>query len=228
MSRRLNGRIPGTQRTFRYPAPSLRIAHVSELDQERVSALVKTVPAKNDPQSTSPAHPEPTQDSATAKAYAIIKQPPVTTRRPPNAPPKVVSHKELLNRTQGVQCYDAVPVNEPEDTQAEVEKFIPMLEEYLKRTLKTVSRVAHTINICYFSSSLCTSIQCRTSSQQRRVHRPQTTTSGTFSSTELRSPRTGTRSLRISEHCTCCSTVYTIANPPLLKYRAPRFLWRPG
>ena len=71
-------------------------------------------------------------------------------RRPPNAPPKVISHKELLNRAQGVQCYDAIPVNEPEDAQAEVEKFIPMLEEYLKRTLNTVSRVAHIINICCF------------------------------------------------------------------------------
>jgi len=108
------------------------------------------VPAESDPQSTPPTPPKSTHDSATAKAYAIVKQPLTTTRRPPNAPPKVVSHKELLNRTQGVQCYDAVPVNEPEDTQAEVEKFIPMLEEYLKRTLKTVFRVAHPINICCF------------------------------------------------------------------------------
>ncbi|KAF9651675.1 hypothetical protein BDM02DRAFT_3110452 [Thelephora ganbajun] len=100
--------------------------------QERVSALVKAVPTENDPQSTSSTPPESAQDSATAKAYAIVKQPPVTTRRPLNTPPKVVSHKELLNRTQDVQCYDAVPVNEPEDAQAEVEKFIPMLEEYLK------------------------------------------------------------------------------------------------
>lgn len=110
------------------------------------------MPAESDPQSAS-TPPKPTHDSATTKAYTIIKQPPVTSRRPPNAPPKVVSHKELLNRTQGVQCYDAVPVNEPEDAQAEVEKFIPLLEEYLKRTLKTVSRAKHTINICLFSFS---------------------------------------------------------------------------
>lgn len=71
-------------------------------------------------------------------------------RRPSNAPPKVISHKELLNRNQGVQCYDAVPVNEAEDAKAGLEKFIPMLEEYLKRTLKTASRSVHTINICCF------------------------------------------------------------------------------
>ena len=124
--------------------------HISEPDQERISALAKAAPAETDSQSTSSTPPKSTHDSATAKAYTIVKQPLAATRRPPSAPPKVVSHKELLNRAQGVQCYDAVPVNEPEDAQAEVEKFIPMLEEYLKRTLKTVPRVAHTINICCF------------------------------------------------------------------------------
>ena len=121
-----------------------------ECDQERVSALVKAVPVESEPQPTSSAPPKSTHDSATTKAYTIINQPPTTARRPPNAPPKVVSHKELLNRTQGVQCYDAVPLNESEDAQAELEKFIPMLEEYLKRTLKAVFRAAHTINICCF------------------------------------------------------------------------------
>ena len=115
-----------------------------------MSALAKAVPAEADPQSAPPTPPKSTHDSAAAKAYTIVKQPPAATRRPPNAPPKVVSHKELRDRTQGIQCYDAIPVNEPEDAQAEVEKFIPMLEEYLKRTLKTVPRVAHMINICCF------------------------------------------------------------------------------
>ena len=112
------------------------------------------MPAESDPQPTSSTPPKSTHDSATTKAYTIVNQPPVTARRPPSAPPKVVSHKELLNRTKGVQCYDAVPLNEPEDTQVELEKFIPMLEEYLKRTLKAVPRVAHTINTCFFFS-LC-------------------------------------------------------------------------
>jgi len=70
------------------------------------------------------------KDPATTKTYTVIKPPPATAKRLPNAPPKVISHKELLNRVKDVQCYDAVPVNESED--AEVEKFIPMLEEYLK------------------------------------------------------------------------------------------------
>ena len=110
------------------------------------------MPAESDPQSISSPPPKSTHDSTTTKAYTIIEQPSVTARRPPSAPPKVVSHKELLNRTQGVQCYDAVPVNEREDAQAELEKFIPMLEEYLKRTLKTVFRTAQSINICsYFT-----------------------------------------------------------------------------
>lgn len=150
LSRRSSRRIPGTQRTFRYPILSLQAPYIPERDQERVSALVKAVPAGNDPQPTLSTPPKSSHDSATTKAYTIINQPPVTTRRPPNAPPKVVSHKEVLNRTQGVQCYDAVPLNGPEDVQAELEKFIPMLEEYLKRTLKAVSQVAHTINICCF------------------------------------------------------------------------------
>jgi len=150
-SRRSTGRTPGTQKTFRFPSHLSKLSvRISEPDQERISALAKVVPAETDSQSTSSTPPKSTHDSATTKAYTIVKQPPAATRRPPSAPPKVVSHKELLNRAQGVQCYDAVPVNEPEDAQAEVEKFIPMLEEYLKRTLKTVPRVAHTINIRCF------------------------------------------------------------------------------
>jgi hypothetical protein len=152
LSRRSNGKILGTQRTFRYPVLFLQTTYVPECDQERVSALVKAVPAERDPQPTPSPPPKSTHDSATAKAYAIINQPPVAARRPQNAPPKVVSHKELLNRSQGVQYYDAVPLDEPEAAHAEFEKFIPMLEEYLKRTLKAVFGVAHTINICCFFS----------------------------------------------------------------------------
>ncbi|KAF9778561.1 hypothetical protein BJ322DRAFT_1091239 [Thelephora terrestris] len=97
--------------------------------QERITALAKTTPAETESPSPST---KPGKDLAPSKAYAIVDPSPATARRPPNAPPKVVSHKELLNRAQDVQCYDAVPVSEPEETQAEVEKFIPMLEEYLK------------------------------------------------------------------------------------------------
>jgi hypothetical protein len=140
-SRRSNARTLGTQRTSRYSISPLQTAQISEPDQERVSALAKTPPVETEPHPVPPAPLKSAHDPATTKAYTIVKQPPATARRPPNAPPKVVSHKELLNRAQGVQCYDAVPVNEPEDAQAEVEKFIPMLEEYLKRTLKAVSRV---------------------------------------------------------------------------------------
>ena len=163
------------------------------------------MPPGSDPQSTSPTPPKSTHDSATPKSYTIVKQPPATARRPPNAPPKVISHKELLKRPQGVQCYDAIPVNELQDAQAEVEKFIPMLEEYLKRTHKTAPRVAHTTNICYFLPFV--SIQCQTSSHQRRAHRLQTTTSGTFSTTGPPSPRTGTSSLRTLGRCTSSPAV---------------------
>lgn len=146
--RRLNRRILGTPRTFRYPFPSFTAVQSSQPNQERISALAKTAPAETNPPTPSP---KPAKDLATSKAYAIINPSPATAKRPPNAPPKVVSHK-LLNRAQDVQCYDAVPVSEPEETQAEVEKFIPMLEEYLKRTLEAASLIAHTINICYFFS----------------------------------------------------------------------------
>ena len=128
-----------------FPPPT----HISERNQERVSALAKVSPAESDPRSVSPIPPK-----STPKAYAIVNQPPVAARRPSNAPPKIISHKELLNRTQGVQCYDAVPVNEPEDAKAGLENFIPMLEEYLKRTLKIDSRSAHTMNICCFFPSV--------------------------------------------------------------------------
>lgn len=144
--RRLNRRILGTPRTFRYPFPSFTAVQSSQPNQERISALAKTAPAETNPPTPSP---KPAKDLATSKAYAIINPSPATAKRPPNAPPKVVSHK-LLNRAQDVQCYDAVPVSEPEETQAEVEKFIPMLEEYLKRTPEAASLIAHTINICYF------------------------------------------------------------------------------
>ena len=148
LSRRSNGKIHGTRTIFRYFALPPQPAYISERDQERVSALAQASPAESDPNSVSPVPPK-----STPKSYTIINQPPVAARRPSNAPPKIISHKELANRNQGVQCFDAVPVNEPEDAKAGLEKFIPMLEEYLKRTLKTVSRSAHTINIHRFFPS---------------------------------------------------------------------------
>jgi hypothetical protein len=52
---------------------------------------------------------------------------------PPTAPPKVVSHKEFLKSKSEFAYYDAVPTieaNLKEDP--EMDKFMPMLEEYLK------------------------------------------------------------------------------------------------
>lgn len=130
------------------------VDQTSQRNQERVSALTKTVSEESDPPSTSFVPTKPGKDPATTKAYTVIKPPPATAKRTPNVPPRVVSHKELLNRTKDVQCYDAVPVNDPEDAQAQVEKFIPMLEEYLKRTFAAASPVGHTINISRFYSPI--------------------------------------------------------------------------
>ena len=128
LSKRSNRRIPGTQKIFRYPNTHSLVANVSQYDQERVSVLAKTAPTESDPPST------PATSPASTKTYTIVNQPPVTAKRPQNVPPRVIPHKDLLNRTQDVQCYDAVPVGKPQDTRSDVEKFIPMLEEYLKRT----------------------------------------------------------------------------------------------
>jgi hypothetical protein len=125
------------------------------------------VPEESDPPSTSYTPAKPGKDPTTTKTYTVIKPPPATAKRLPNAPPKVISHKELLNRVKDVQCYDAVPVNESED--AEVEKFIPMLEEYLKRTLAAASRVGHTINIWCFSPPMF-SVRHPTNISQRHVY----------------------------------------------------------
>lgn len=68
-----------------------------------------------------------------------MKQPteqPSPRRGQPTAPPKVISHKDLLKPKPDFTYYDAVPAGskQAKDEDEEMKNFMPMLEEYLKST----------------------------------------------------------------------------------------------
>jgi len=66
-----------------------------------------------------------------------VKQPqehPSSRRGPPTAPPKVISHKDLLKPKPDFTYYDAVLAanKQAKEDDEEMMNFMPMLEEYLK------------------------------------------------------------------------------------------------
>ncbi|KAF8158231.1 hypothetical protein B0H34DRAFT_674684 [Crassisporium funariophilum] len=72
------------------------------------------------------------------RRYTIIEhdQPVVPTRRFPTSPPKVLSSKEMeTKKSVDFKMYDAIPTTQPsvpEKEDAEMDKFLPMLNDYLK------------------------------------------------------------------------------------------------
>ncbi|KAI0718230.1 hypothetical protein C8T65DRAFT_639427 [Cerioporus squamosus] len=101
-----------------------------------------TSPAK--PPHMSPTlSPKRTKYQPPSKTYTILRQEqeeadPYARRRHANAPPKVWSLKDLeaAKRAAQVKMFEAVPSApggnpEPTETDAEIEKFLPMLKDYL-------------------------------------------------------------------------------------------------
>ncbi|KIM43232.1 hypothetical protein M413DRAFT_444040 [Hebeloma cylindrosporum] len=79
------------------------------------------------------------KDEAMTRRYTIVdnEEPTESTRRLPTAPPKVLSAKDLEKNqpTRDFKMYDAVPTIEeplPVDNSEEMDKFLPMLNSYLR------------------------------------------------------------------------------------------------
>lgn len=85
------------------------------------------------------APPQTPKKDDPSRRYTVVKQPseqPSPRRGPQNAPPKVISHKELLKPKQDFTYYDAILASEKaaKEDDEEMKNFMPMLEEYLKST----------------------------------------------------------------------------------------------
>ena len=80
----------------------------------------------------------PLKNDVPTKKYTVIKptaEQSSSRRTPPTAPPKVISHKDLLKPKPDFTYYDAVLASEKQAKieDQEMNNFIPLLEEYLKR-----------------------------------------------------------------------------------------------
>ena len=54
------------------------------------------------------------------------------------ASPKVLSSKDIAKRPVDFKMYDAIPAAQQSDDSSEVNKFLPMLNDYLKSELQTL------------------------------------------------------------------------------------------
>lgn len=86
-----------------------------------------------------PAPPQVLKKDDPKRTYTVVQQEQpgrASPRRggPINAPPKVISHKDLLKPKQDFTYYDAVLASEKKakEEDEEMMNFMPMLEEYLK------------------------------------------------------------------------------------------------
>ncbi|PPQ67988.1 hypothetical protein CVT25_000468 [Psilocybe cyanescens] len=114
--------------------------------QDKISHLARETAAKMELKvtlsSVSEVPPSPvsrrTQEEI-ARRYTIVDQEEVNRppRRFPTAPPKVLSSKELEKNKSAsdFKMYDAIPTDEQptvQDEPSEIDKFLPMLNDYLK------------------------------------------------------------------------------------------------
>ncbi|KAF8967109.1 hypothetical protein BDZ97DRAFT_566928 [Flammula alnicola] len=114
--------------------------------QDKISRLAQETAAKTELKAAVPpvtaAPPSPVSrisKDEPARRYTIVdaEEPKAPSRRYPTAPPKVYSTKELEERRsqRDFKMYDAVPANEQPmvvDEPSEMDKFLPMLNDYLK------------------------------------------------------------------------------------------------
>ncbi|TFK40710.1 hypothetical protein BDQ12DRAFT_679898 [Crucibulum laeve] len=112
--------------------------------QEQISRLARETALKAEWKETVP--PPPTEALAPttrqreeiARRYTIVEHEEAEpTRKFPKAPPKVVSEKELRAKASTVdfKMYDAIPQEKPSkapEVSSEMDKFLPMLNDYLK------------------------------------------------------------------------------------------------
>ncbi|KAJ7828087.1 hypothetical protein B0H13DRAFT_2420383 [Mycena leptocephala] len=123
---------------------------VSRLARENASNAAEPKPVLS--ARTSPSIPK----DDPVRRYRIIAQEEdvPTRRRPPSSPPKVISAKDVVPKTKdtGFKLYDAVLSADKAPTAVadeEMEKFMPMLNEYLKlndiSASASVSSVAETL-----------------------------------------------------------------------------------
>lgn len=113
--------------------------------QQRITTLARTKPSDDSQipstvkRSASPvAAVQPPKTDEPSRRYSVVKQPSEQSksrRMPPSAPPKVISHKEAAKLKPGFAYYDAVLAADKDarsKADSEMDKFVPLLEEYLK------------------------------------------------------------------------------------------------
>ncbi|EDR13317.1 uncharacterized protein LACBIDRAFT_309045 [Laccaria bicolor S238N-H82] len=110
---------------------------ISKLARESREAKTLDVPSLSDV--PPPAVPRQPQEEH-SRRYTIVEheEPEVPTRRFPTSPPKVVSAKDLpaKSKRHDFKMYDAIPsakkASKRSEIDSEMEKFLPMLNDYLK------------------------------------------------------------------------------------------------
>jgi len=109
-------------------------AKISQLSLETAAKGEWHLPTAADLVPPSPSHPP--KDDGTRR-YTIVQQEQYrgTISRFPTSPPKVLSSKDIARSPVDFKMYDAIPADQQSlstDESSEVNKFLPMLNDYLK------------------------------------------------------------------------------------------------
>ncbi|KAJ8509122.1 hypothetical protein ONZ45_g8683 [Pleurotus djamor] len=108
-----------------------RLVFQEELQRLAAESSVKALITKTTmPDSSTPPQARPSD----SRRYTVVMAPEEPQRRKlPTHPPVVVSHKDIASPAPPkMKMYDAVLATEPTEVDPEMEKFLPMIQEYLK------------------------------------------------------------------------------------------------